>query len=46
MSGNCSFKVCKAKGGSGGKQLGNGASCTFSSDCMSKNCSFKKCKAR
>lgn len=44
-SNNCSFKVCKAKGG-GSKQLGNGQSCKFSSDCESGNCSFKVCKKR
>jgi len=44
-SGNCSFKVCKAKGG-GSKALGNGAACTFSSDCESGNCSFHVCKSK
>jgi hypothetical protein len=43
-SNNCSFKVCKAKGGN--KDLANGTSCTFDSDCQSKNCSFKVCKAK
>jgi len=27
-----------------GKDLANGAGCTFSSDCASGNCSFKTCK--
>ena len=44
-SGNCSFKVCKAKSGSS-KKLGNGVACKFSSDCDSGNCSFKVCKKR
>jgi hypothetical protein len=43
-SGNCSFKVCAAKSGSGGKQLGGGVACTFGSDCKSGDCSFGHCK--
>lgn len=42
---NGSFKVCKAKSGSG-KQLGNGVACTFDSDCASGRCSFKVCKLK
>src|SRR5690349_12692447 len=44
-SGNCTFKVCKAKSG-GAKNLGNGAACTFSSECASGNCTFKVCKSK
>ncbi len=44
-SGNCVFKVCKAKGG-GKKDLTNGASCTFDSECASGSCVFKACKAK
>jgi hypothetical protein len=44
-SGNCTFKVCKAKGG-GAKNLGNGASCNLSSECASGNCTFHVCKSK
>ncbi len=45
QSGNCSFKVCKAKSGSR-KALTNGTSCRVGSECESGNCSFKVCKKR
>ncbi len=40
------FGVAGTRSVDAGKEMPNGASCTFSSDCKSNNCSFKVCKAK